>query len=245
MKSVKVRTKFDYKAMKYLNLYLLKYKRKTFLLYGVLIAMAVGFGTYLLITNPSDIIWPIVFALVVVYTVYQMFSIEKNLDKQLANFFNTRPVIEQIIELSSEKLTITVSTRPNEPVDYDWAYISEIVEIPEYYFLFVSGNNPIILDKENVEGSLEDLDAIIKEKAETKPYKKLDKEIARRPITYVHPDIQAVTEEEARDAHEVEGEETIDVEEHIANIEKQLSEIKEVEEIKEIEDVEEVKEKEE
>lgn len=230
MKSVKVRTKFDYRAMKYLNLYLLKYKRKTFLMYGVLIALAIGFGAYLFISNPNDIIWPIVFALVVVYTIYQMFSIERNLDKQLANFFNTRPVIEQIIELSSEKLTITVSTRPNEPVDYDWAYIGEIVEIPEYYFLFVNGNNPIILDKENVEGSLEDLEAIINEKSQMKPYKKLDKEIAKRPITYVHPDIQVVTEEESKDAHEVESEEVDNIDEHINSMEEKLEENKEIEE---------------
>ena len=32
---IKVNTKFDYRTMKYLNLYILKYKRKTFLLYGI------------------------------------------------------------------------------------------------------------------------------------------------------------------------------------------------------------------
>ncbi len=43
----KIITKFDYRAMKYLNLYLLKYKRKTYLLYSILIVLAIAFGIYL------------------------------------------------------------------------------------------------------------------------------------------------------------------------------------------------------
>ena len=210
MKSVKVRTKFDYKAMKYLNLYLLKYKRKTYLLYTILIVLAIAFGTYLFISSKGkDYLWPIVFALVVVYTVVQAFSIEKNLDKQLDRFFNNRGVIEQTIEVSEEKITITVSTRPNEPVDYDWAYIGEIVEIPQFYFLFVNGNNPIILDKSSeafIEGSLEELVMILTEKAQTKPFKKIEKDIAKRPITYVHQEIQEVHQDESKTAVETESE---------------------------------------
>lgn len=210
MKSVKIRTKFDYRAMKYLNLYLLKYKRKTYLLYSILIVLAIAFGIYLFISSKGKgYLWPIVFALVVVYTTVQAFSIEKNLDKQLERFFNGKAVIEQIIDLSQEKLTIAVSTRPNEPVDYDWAYVSEIVELPQFYFLFVNGNNPIILDKSPeafVEGSLEDLVQIIEEKIQTKPFKKIEKDIAKRPITYVHQEVEEVHKDETLDAVEVESE---------------------------------------
>ena len=39
--SVKLTTSLDYRTMKYLNIYLLKYKRKTFLLYGILIVLSI------------------------------------------------------------------------------------------------------------------------------------------------------------------------------------------------------------
>ena len=96
-----------------------------------------------------------------------------------------------------------------EPVDYDWAYVSEIVELPQFYFLFVNGNNPIILDKSPeafVEGSLEDLVQIIEEKIQTKPFKKIEKDIAKRPITYVHQEVEEVHKDETLDAVEVESE---------------------------------------
>ena len=207
---IKVNTKFDYRTMKYLNLYILKYKRKTFLLYGILVGLSLGAGIYLTITSEGkDLLWPIIFGLVIIYTIFQALNIEKNLDKHLTNFFNNRPVVSQLIEINSEKITIAVSTKPEEKVDYDWAYVNEICELPQYYYLFISngGGAPVILDKREEaieEGSLEELKALIEEKIELKPYKKLDQDIVKRPITFVHPEIIVSNEDEQKEAVEAE-----------------------------------------
>ena len=157
----------------------------------------------------KDLLWPIIFGLVIVYTIFQALNIEKNLDKHLTNFFNNRPVVSQLIEIDSEKITIAVSTKPEEKVDYDWAYVNEICELPQYYYLFISngGGAPVILDKREEaieEGSLEELKALIEEKIELKPYKKLDQDIVKRPITFVHPEIIVSNEDEQKEAVEVE-----------------------------------------
>lgn len=220
-KTVKLRTKFDYRTMKYLNLYVMKYKKKTFFLYGIMVGVALGAGIYMFLISEgkNNYLWPIVFGLVIIYTIYQALNIEKNLDKHLKNYFSNRPVVDQIIEISSDKITVSISTNPDEKADYDWAYIGEIDEIPQYYFLFLNGNTPIILDKREEaleEGTLEDLKEIIAEKAELKPYKLLDKEIVKRPIDYVHQEIQVVDEHEQKDAVEAEVSEveTVETEEN-------------------------------
>lgn len=206
MNNIKMQTKFDYKTMKYLNLYLMKYKRKTMLIYIVLIVLSLGFGSYLFISSfkqesGPNYIWPVAFGLITAYTIFQMATIERNLDKHLRNYFRTRPLLTEEIELSDEKITITVCTRPNKPQDYDWAFVSEIIELPGYYFLFINNNTPIILEKNLeafLEGDLDELSLLIKEKCETKPYKRVDKEIVRRPIpeiNYIDPVIEEEVEE--------------------------------------------------
>ena len=214
-------TKFDYKTMKYLNLYLVKYKRKTLLLYIVMIVLSVGAGAYLFISslgseNGPNYVWPVAFALIAAYTIFQMVTIERNLDKHLRNYFATRPLLTEEVELDSEKLTITVCVKPNKPNDYDWAYVSEIVELPQYYFLFMTNNTPIILEKNLdafLEGDLEDLKALITEKAASKPFKKLDKEIVKKPIpqiNYIDPVIEE-DPEESKEVIDIEGEEVKEV----------------------------------
>ena len=222
MNNVTVKTKFDYKTMKYLNLYLMKYKRKSVLLYVVLLVLSLGAGTYLFISSLNkesgpNYIWPVAFGLISAYTLYQMLTIEMTLDKHLRNYFRNRPLLTETIEVSEEKLVITVCTRPNKPQEYDWAYVNEIIELPGYYFLFINNNTPIILEKNSeafLDGSLEDLQAIIKEKIETKPYKKCDKEIVKRPIpeiNYLDPVIEEEPAEEAAEAEVLE-EKTVEAE---------------------------------
>jgi hypothetical protein len=70
--------------------------------------------------------------------------------------------------------------------------------------LMVGKNAPIIIDRSAdniIEGTLEDLDAIIKAKTATKPYKMVDIDIVKIPITYVHQ------EPVPQDAQEVKAEE--------------------------------------
>ena len=217
MNKVTVQTKFDYKTMKYLNLYLMKYKRKSLLLYIILLVLSLGGGTYLFVSslgseNGPNYVWPVAFGLISLYTLYQMLTIERNLDKHLRNYFRSRPLLTETIEVSDEKLVITVCTRPNKPQEYDWAYVNEICELPGYYFLFMNNNTPIILEKNHeafLDGTLEELDIILKEKIQTKPYKKCDREIVKRPIpeiNYIDPVIEEdePTEEEKAEACEVE-----------------------------------------
>lgn len=211
MNNIKIKTKYDYKTMKYLNLYLMKYKRKTVLLYIVLIVMALGAGTYLFLSSLGsetgpNYLWPVLFGVIALYTVYQLLSIEKSLDKHLKNYFQTKPLLEVTIELNEENVIETISTRPNEAQKYDWAFVQAIDEIPGYYFLFMNNNTPIVLDKSEdalLEGSFEDLAALIKEKCETKPYKFVNKEIVKHPIPEIAY-IEAVLTEASSNATEAE-----------------------------------------
>lgn len=194
MEKIKLRTKFDYRTMKYCNMYLLTYKRKSYIMYIFLILLALGASVYFaFFNNPANYLMAGLFVLVSVYVGYQALSVEKALDKHLVSFFYNRPIVEQIIEIDEDKITITASSRPNEPQVYDWSFVSEIHEIPQYYMLFVGKNTPVIIDRSIdalIEGSFEDLARLIKEKAETKPYKVVDKNIVKKPITYVHKYIE-------------------------------------------------------
>lgn len=207
MEKIKIRTKFDYRTMKYCNMYLLTYKRKNFIMYIFLILLSLGASVYFgfLSKENNNLLMAGLFLLVAAYVTYQALSVEKALDKHLQNFFYNRPVVEQIIEIDEEKITITASSRPNEPQTYDWSFVNEIHEIPQYYMLFVGKNTPIILDRSEealLEGTFADLAALIAEKAETKPYKVVNKNIIKKPITYVHQYIEPV--------HNIEEAETTD-----------------------------------
>ncbi len=220
MEKIKIRTKFDYRTMKYCNMYLLTYKRKSFIMYIFLILLSIGASVYFgFFSGEDNSLMAGLFLLVAAYVTYQALSVEKALDKHLQNFFYNRPVVEQIIEIDEEKITITASSRPNEPQTYDWSFVNEIHEIPQYYMLFVGKNTPIIIDRSEealVEGSFEALAAMIKEKAETKPYKIITKNIIKKPITYVHQYIEPV--------HNIE-----DVEANEENNELPVEEVKSVE----------------
>lgn len=220
MENIKIRTKFDYRTMKYCNMYLLTYKRKSFILYIFLILLSIGASIYFgFFSGEENFLMAGLFLLVAAYVTYQALSVEKALDKHLQNFFYNRPVVEQIIEIDEEKITITASSRPNEPQTYDWSFVNEIHEIPQYYMLFVGKNTPIIIDRSAealVEGSFEALAAMIKEKAETKPYKVITKNIIKKPITYVHQYIEPV--------HNIE-----DVEVNEENNEVPVEEVKSIE----------------
>ncbi|HKM30245.1 MAG TPA: hypothetical protein VJZ51_05780 [Bacilli bacterium] len=196
MEKIKMRTKFDYRTMKYCNMYLLTYKRKSFYLYIFLVLLSIGASIYFgFFSGETNLLMAGLFLLVAAYVTYQAFSVEKALDKHLQNFFHNRPVVEQIIELDEEKIIITASSHPNEPQTHEWLFVTEIHEIPQYYMLFIGKNTPIILDRSAdalLEGSFADLAALIKEKAELKPYKVVDKDILRKPITYIHQYIEPV-----------------------------------------------------
>lgn len=210
---VKNVTSFDYRTMKYLNLYIIKYKKKSFILYLVFSALTIGVAIYSFIdsylnSEQPDFIFPIIFLLFAIYMLYQGITIEKALDKQLVNFFKSKQVTVQNAEFDEENLYIARGTKfeMGEAVKIDWVTVNEIHELPQYYYLFV-GNNPIVIDKNPetfVEGTFEDFQTLIKEKITTRKYKKIDKDILKNPITYVHEEIKYVSKEEADHAEKVE-----------------------------------------
>ena len=120
---------------------------------------------------------------------------------------------------------------PENPIEYDWSFVTEILEMPQFYILMIGKGVPIIVDRSDealLEGTKENLDAIIKEKAALKPYKRTEEDIVKRPITFVHP---VYTEEEMSNIQEVENEvvnEDVNVEE--VTTEVQSEEVEEVNE---------------
>ncbi|MFA5543191.1 MAG: hypothetical protein WDA47_05415, partial [Bacilli bacterium] len=83
---------------------------------------------------------------------------------------------------------ISSPTDPTKQVTYDWVQVTKIHEIREYFYLYL-GKQPIIVAKDPnaiLEGDYEDLISIVKDKITGKPYKKVDKIIVKKPITYVH-----------------------------------------------------------
>lgn len=210
---VKNITSFDYKTMKYLNYYIIKYKRKTLILYIIFSIITIGVGVYSAInsylsTGKIDFVMPILFVLLAGIMIYQGLTVEKSLDKQLVQFFNNKEITIQETEIDEENLYIARGHKDEmgEPVKIDWVNINEIHELPQYYYLFI-GKNPIVIDKNPeayVNGTSEEFNAIIKEKCGSRKHVVIDKDILKTPITYVH---QAPQLEEQKSQEEEQKEE--------------------------------------
>lgn len=217
-------TKLDFRTLKYCNLFLIKYRRKAGIWFIVTAVLSVGIAIYdILVIKSQYYMFAILAAAFVAYSLYQMFTVEKKLDQSLVRFFTNRTVSSQTIELDDEHITVTRSLDPANPTVYDWAHITEIDEMPQYYMLMVGKNAPIIIDRsvENViDGTLEGLDAIIKEKTATKPYKVVNVDIVKIPITYVHQ------EPVPQEAQEVKAEKPEQIEEPKAEEKEEASEDK-------------------
>lgn len=76
--------------------------------------------------------------------------------------------------------------------------------------LFLNGGVPVIINRnqENmIEGTIEELEALIKEKCEYKPYKVYEKELSKKlddPITYIESGIEENLDEIIEKLNEVE-----------------------------------------
>jgi hypothetical protein len=191
MEKTKVLTKIDFKTLKYCNLFLMKFQRKTKLWFGITIFLALGAAIYgyFGLEDKTIALIGLIFTL---FTLYQIINLEKKLDVQLMNFFRNRSVTTQTVEIDDEKVIITKSADQNNPITYDWSFITEINEMPQYYMLMIGKGSPVIIDRSEeaiLEGTKENLERIILDKASLKPYHKTVNDIARRPITFVHPEI--------------------------------------------------------
>lgn len=205
-KQVTVKNIVNFRAMKYFYMYNLKSKRFVliYIIFASLcIALAgVAFAIPLIRGEAVDWFLPAALAAFSIYLLYTILTIEKKIDANIANHFQSRRPSEQLVTITEEAITVAYASDPNQSVTFDWVQVTRIHEIAQYYYLF-AGKQLILIDRDVnalVEGDRETLDAIIKEKIAVKPYKKFEKELVTKPITFVHPDII----EDETQAHEAE-----------------------------------------
>lgn len=136
-----------------------------------------------------SLIIPIIFILFGAYFIYNGTCFEKIIDKQITMHFARQPkVVKMNVEVTLENVSIIIPSRESEPFKYPWAYVTEIVEIPDYFFLFVQ-KQPIIIEKDPnlvISGDYDVLLDMIEKQKEFKSFKKLDKAVLKKPVTYVH-----------------------------------------------------------
>ena len=202
MEKIKLITKIDYRTLKYCNLFIIKYRRRAHIWMSVTGLLALGAAAYgyFYLQQP---LFGALGAGFAAYIVYQQFSVEKKLDLSLERFFYNRPVTSQTVEVDENEIIVTRTSDPSNPTTFDWSYVTEIDEMPQFYMLMIGKGAPIIIDRSDealLEGSKSELDRIIAEKAQLKPYKKVEKDITKRPITYVH---QEFPSEDVKDVDSV------------------------------------------
>ena len=222
-KKVTTSIRYDYKTMKYFNMYNAAHKRRLPMLYLIFGFITLGLGAYMFITSAiaakndpeasmtGTYLTLVVFAFFAFYFLKQSFTFESFVDKQITAHFAVHKVAKQRIEIREDKITLIPENKPEESFSYDWALVSSIEEIDEYFFLFI-GKQPLIIDKDPnmmVEGTYEQMLEIFDEKIETKPYKRCTKKVVKKPITYIHQD-DLENDENAVEVEAVESEESND-----------------------------------
>lgn len=216
MEKTTVLTKLDFRTLKYCNLFIMKFKRKSSIWFIVTALISAAIIVYDLVAlKDGNHMFAILGGVFLVYSAYQFLNLEKRLDTQLARFFYNRRVTEQVVEITDEKIVVHRSVDPNNPIEYDWSFVTEICEMPQFYMLMIGRGSPVILDRSLeaiIEGTKENLDAIIKEKASMKPHKRTEQDIVKIPITFVHPEFPEVVSEETQDINETQEEKPLEVE---------------------------------
>lgn len=176
---VEVDTEYDYKTLKYCNMYVIRIKRKSRLIYSVMAAISfiIGILCFVFMEDINRYIGIIIFALGI-WTLVSLFTEESKIDKSLETYFKTHAPFVQHFAFNHEKIRVTAIVNGEERTgDYPWAYIQEIHAIPEYFFLFLNGGTPIVIDRDSTKitkGTTEDLEQIIKEQTALKPFNQYD-----------------------------------------------------------------------
>lgn len=203
-KQVKIKNIVNFRAMKYFYMYNLKSKHFVliYIIFASLCIALAGVALAIPLIKSEAVDWflPAALAAFSIYLLYTTLTIEKKIDANIANHFQTRRPSEQIVTINEEAITVAYANDPNQAVTFEWVQVSRIHEIAQYYYLF-AGKQLILIDRDVnaiMEGDAQTLEAIIKEKIAVKPYKKFEKELVTKPITFVHPDI---VEDESK-AHE-------------------------------------------
>lgn len=200
-KEVTTSIRYDYRTMKYFNMYNAAIRRKLPIWYIVMGVLSAIFAIYTIvdgvitsINDPESSIGTstfIITAIFVFFTIYlfmQAFRFEGFVDKTITNHFLSHKVAEQHIRIREDKITLIPVNKPDESFSYDWVQITSIEEINEFFFLYI-GKSPLIIDKDPskmINGTYEEMLEIINEKIAVKPYKKYTKQVVKKPITFVH-----------------------------------------------------------
>ena len=207
---VEVETTYDYKVLKYCNMYVIKVKRKSLIINLIMALVCLGIGGLILYSSiknqNNNYIFSIMTFLLACWVIFSMFTEEKRIDKSLVNYFKTHAPVKQKFSFDNERIRITANVNGEErQADYPWAYITEIHAIPEYFFLFINGGAPIVIDRneENVvTGTLQDLEDLIRNAASLKPFKSYDKPLVKHlaNVTYYTPvEVEKVEEVEEKE----------------------------------------------
>lgn len=224
-RKVTQKIRYDYRTMKYYNMYAMVYKKHFKIIYFILGIVSIlfggGYGGYNIYKNVVVdgqefsfimVIFPLIFILFGIYFLYEAICFEKVIDRNITNHFLRNPSVVELEVTVSEKAVYVKSTKSLEaPIPYNWAYISSIAELPNFIYLYV-GNQPLIIEKDPnkvISGDYDELLDIIYSKKASKPYKKIEKELVTKPITFVHQD-EANAMRDASEAEVVNEERTQD-----------------------------------
>lgn len=188
--NIKVKLDYDFKTMKHYNYYNLVHRRKGYIIYVITALISLAVALFMLLGKNQNYVFSAVFGFLTLYFVYQLINFEKVIDTQITKFFIKNPhVYSKIITLNNEQINIYNPDLDAPQFSYGWEHINEIHDTPEYFFLMAYKSAPVIISKNPdffIEGTIEELTALIMEKAQSKPFKKVEKPIVKRPITFVH-----------------------------------------------------------
>lgn len=206
---VEVETTYDYKVLKYCNMYVIKVKRHSTIINLVMALISIAIGGLILYSSIKNQNHNYIFAIMTfalaIWVIFSIFSEERRIDKSLINYFKTHAPVKQKFSFDKEKIRISAVINGEErQADYPWAYVSEIHAIPEYFFLFINGGSPIVLDRSEeavVTGTMEDLEELIREECSLKPFKQYLKPLVKKlaDVKYYTP-VEETTEEKVEES---------------------------------------------
>lgn len=182
-----VETTYDYRTLKYCNMYILKVKRKSTLIYSIMAAVCLIVAIVSFIRMEGNGKWlSLIIAFLGLWTFKNIFTEEAKVDKSLQNFFRTNAPFTQRFAFDRERIRVTAMVDGEEKqADYPWPYIQEIHMIPEFFILFLNGGTPVIIDRDEsklLKGTKEELEQIIREQSALKPFKSYDKPFVKKMI---------------------------------------------------------------
>lgn len=215
---VEVVTTYDYKVLKYCNMYVIRVKRKSILINMIMAIVCMAIGGLILYSSlkngNNNYIFSILTFLLSFWVIFSIFTEEKRIDKSLVNYFKTHAPVKQTFSFDNERIRITADVNGEvRQADYPWAYVTEIHAIPEYFFLFINGGAPIVIERNPeaiLTGTMEDLENLIRDEATTKPFKQYTKPLVKHfvDVTYYEPVVAEKEEENKEELVEDNKEET-------------------------------------